>query len=135
MKLFLSGGGSGEKSAEVDKKYIEAINKIKPILYIPIAIDTNKHPYSECLEWIRGNFARYYFGNFVMWTEDDLKNKTEQDLKEYMRKYNIEKVIAIPEDAGLYINEKEIRAIGPNTITIFTKTSNKLIIKPGELIL
>jgi len=227
MKLFLSGGGSDGKSTEVDKKYIEVIDKTKPILYIPIAIDTNKHPYSGCLNWIKGNFARYHFDNFVMWVEDDLKNKTgqdfeqfggiyigggntfkllndlknldtfeilkslalndipiyggsagavilaksiitasyldkneinladfsalnlingydvwchykpemEQDVKEYMQKYNMEKAIAIPEDAGVYVSEKEIRAIGPNTITIFTNTDNKLVVKPEDLIL
>jgi len=42
MKLFLSGGGDGQDSFELDKKFIEAIDTSKPILYIPIAINNNR---------------------------------------------------------------------------------------------
>ncbi len=76
MKLFLSGGGSGIDSIEVDTQFIEAINTSKPVLYIPIAIDTVKHPYPDCLKWLQDNFAPFHFDNFVMWTEENLKDKT-----------------------------------------------------------
>jgi len=42
MKLFLSGGGSGNESEQIDAEFIKALDKTKPVLYIPIAIDTEK---------------------------------------------------------------------------------------------
>src|ERR1035437_3490286 len=83
MKLFLSGGGSGKDSYELDKKFIEVIDSAKPVLYIPIAINSVKHPYPDCLEWIKSNFAPFGFTNFVMWTEGDLKNKKEEDFEQF----------------------------------------------------
>lgn len=83
MKLFLSGGGSGQDSLELDKKFIEAIDLTKPVLYIPVAINSNKHPYSECLEWVQNNFKPIGFENFVMWTEEDLQNKSVKDFEQF----------------------------------------------------
>lgn len=83
MKLFLSGGGSGKDSIELDKKYIQSLATTKPVLYIPIAIDTEKHPYPDCLKWLKGNFQPLGFDNFVMWTEDDLKGKTIKDFEQF----------------------------------------------------
>ena len=31
MRLYLSGGGNGEKSAELDRKFASAIGKSKPL--------------------------------------------------------------------------------------------------------
>lgn len=59
MKLFLSGGGNEIESTEVDRKFIETIDILKPVLYIPIA--TVKHSYPECLEWLKGSFARFNY--------------------------------------------------------------------------
>ena len=211
MKLFLSGGGSAKQSAEIDKKFIKAIDISKPVLYIPIAINTVKHPYPGCFQWLKENFTPLGFSNFVMWTEEDLKNKTEDDFKqfggvyigggntfkllfelkkfgtfqilkslalkdmpiyggsagaiilartvipalsadpndinmtdfsalnllqnndiwchyessmaEYIQKFskehNLKKIIAIPEDAGLFVSEREIETVGPNVVTVF----------------
>jgi len=83
MKLFLSGGGSDKDSIELDKKYIQALNVGKPILYIPIAIDTQRHPYSECLKWLRGQFQPLGFDNFIMWTENELREKTLKDFEQF----------------------------------------------------
>lgn len=83
MKLFLSGGGSGEDSFNLDKRFIESIDLNKPVLYIPIATNTNKYPYSGCLDWIKDNFSSLNFDNFIMWTEEDLKNKTEKDFEQF----------------------------------------------------
>ena len=52
MKLLLCGGGSGEQTIEANKKFDEIINHNKPLLYVPLAMDENKHPYDGCLEWI-----------------------------------------------------------------------------------
>jgi len=83
MKLFLSGGGSGNESEQIDAEFIKALDKTKPVLYIPIAIDTEKHPYSECLEWLKNNFQPFGFDNFVMWTEEDLKDKKMADFEQF----------------------------------------------------
>lgn len=53
MKIFLNGGGSGKKALEVYKIFNNAINHDKPILYVPLAMDNDKHPYSECYEWVK----------------------------------------------------------------------------------
>jgi len=83
MKLFLSGGGSGSDSIHLDQKYIQALNSNKPVLYIPIAIDTQRHPYQECLKWIRGQFQPLGFDNFIMWTENELRGKNLKDFEQF----------------------------------------------------
>jgi dipeptidase E len=83
MKLFLSGGGSGEKSLLLDKKFVKSIDQKKPLLYIPIAIDTQKHPYDQCYKWINNSLNPLGQKNIVMWTEKDLKNKKKDDLKRF----------------------------------------------------
>ena len=60
MVLFLSGGGSGEKSKEIDMAFVQVVGKDKPILYIPLARDP---PYDACLDWILDNFAPFNFNN------------------------------------------------------------------------
>ncbi len=226
MKLFLHGGGGGRKdSVELDKKFVSVLDLSKPILYIPIAIDTSKYPYPGCLLWISDLFSTLGVSKIIMWTEDDLKNKTEKDfeqfggvyigggntfkllkelkefgtfeiikklaqkdipicggsagaiilsktiipalsadpndvglkdfsalnllqdydvwchynqsmnndIKTYMKEYGLKKIIAIPEDAGLFMSEYGIEAVGPNIITLFSDKDK--IFKPGEYIL
>ncbi|MFZ4500480.1 MAG: Type 1 glutamine amidotransferase-like domain-containing protein [Minisyncoccia bacterium] len=225
MKLFLSGGGSGQDSFELDKKFIEAVDLSKPVLYIPIAINSIKHPYPECLEWLQGNFAPLGFSNFVMWTEEDLQGKAVEDftqfggiyigggntfkllkeLKEfgilaifkdvaeknipiyggsagalifaesiitaipydpndvalvdlnglnlihnyniwvhykgsmdsliqsYMSQYGLQKIIAIPESAGLVITNEHIEIVGPSKVTVFADAA-KGEVAPSTLI-
>lgn len=53
MKLFLCGGGSGQKTVFVNKKFNEVIDHSKPLLYVPLAMDEEKYPYDGCLEWIK----------------------------------------------------------------------------------
>ena len=72
MKLILSGGGTGEKTRELDELFASLIDKNKPLLYIPIAIDKIKHPYSECLKWLRGTFDKLSVDLYEMWIEEDL---------------------------------------------------------------
>lgn len=117
MRLFLSGGGSGQNSFDLDKKFIEAIDSKKPVLYIPIAINPTKHPYPECLKWLQSNFKPIGFENFVMWTESDLSNKSIKDFEQF---------------AGIYIGGgntfkllKELREFG--TIEILRVLAEKNI--------
>lgn len=50
MRLFLCGGGSGSKTVVANRKLNEIINHTKPILYIPLAMKSEK--YDSCYEWI-----------------------------------------------------------------------------------
>lgn len=224
MKLFLSGGGTGKDSEQIDRLFVDSVDKTKPVLYIPIAINTEKHPYPDCLKWILEQFQNFGFNNFVMWTEDELRNKTAGDfdqfggiyigggntfkllkqLKEfgtfeilqklakdnvpiyggsagaiilartvipalsadpndsgvtdfsalnllhgydiwchykkemdtqilkYMKDYRLEKIIAVPESAGLFVTETSIQAVGPDKACVF---KNKMdVISSGEFI-
>lgn len=53
MKLILCGGGSGKQNYFANKKLDEIIDHSKPLLYIPLAMDENEHPYDSCFEWIK----------------------------------------------------------------------------------
>ncbi|MDI3543732.1 MAG: dipeptidase [Candidatus Woesearchaeota archaeon] len=77
MKIILSGGGSGEDTKEVDEKFASLLDKNKPLLYIPIAIDNIKHPYPDCLKWLRLTFDNFGIKNYEMWTEGDLKKSKD----------------------------------------------------------
>lgn len=77
MELILSGGGSREKSLEMDKLFASLINKSKPLLYIPIAIDKIKHPYPECLTWLKQTFDSFGVKLYEMWTEEELYQSKE----------------------------------------------------------
>lgn len=77
MVLFLSGGGSGEKSKEIDGAFVQTVRKDKPILYIPLA---RNPPYNACLDWILDNFAPFDFNNIKMiLSVGDLKKTNLQD--------------------------------------------------------
>ena len=66
MKLLLCGGGSGEQTIEANKKFDEIINHNKPLLYVPLAMDENKHPYDGCLEWITGELSNVNISSIEM---------------------------------------------------------------------
>ena len=53
MRLILCGGGSGEQNLLANQKLDEIINHTKPLLYIPLAMDEEEHPYNSCFEWIQ----------------------------------------------------------------------------------
>lgn len=81
MRLILSGGGSGEKNRELDELFANIIDKNKPLLYIPIAIDKIKHPYPDCLKWLRGTFDKLGINLYEMWTENEIKNIKDEPEK------------------------------------------------------
>jgi len=83
MNLFLSGGGSGKKSILLDRKFAESLDKSKPLLYIPIAIDKKKHPYDDCLKWISNTFNPLGIKKIELWTEKDILIKQESDLQKF----------------------------------------------------
>ena len=82
MNLILSGGGSGKQTVRVNSLFTSLL-KNKDILYIPIAIDKVKHPYDACLEWIKGELGDYGDFNITLFTEEDLKNISYDDLLKF----------------------------------------------------
>lgn len=55
MKLFLNGGGDGAKTAQANKRFHEVIDHTKPVLYVPLAMESERYP--GCLEWIKGELS------------------------------------------------------------------------------
>jgi dipeptidase E len=72
MKLFLSGGGIGENSREIDNLFANAVDKSKALLYIPIAMDEKKRSYSECLRFIKDVFNPRGIKDIVMCSEKEI---------------------------------------------------------------
>lgn len=220
MKLFLSGGS--KRAFSLDKKFMEIVDKSKPMLYIPIAMDPKKHPYSECFEWIKRYFSEFNFSNIKMITNlkkikridldrfgsvyigggntpyllkelkesefyEHLKYLIEKDIPlaggsagaiifaktiipslsddenkvglkdfsalnelqnydlwahyepsidnevlKYIKKYNLKKIIALPEYCGVYANDREMQIIGEHSAWIFD-SKGKREIKNGEM--
>lgn len=80
MKLLLCGGGCGEQTIEANKKFNEIIDHNKPLLYVPLAMDENKHPYDGCLEWITGEMSNVDIpGIEMVRTFDELAGKNYYD--------------------------------------------------------
>lgn len=63
MSLYLCGGGSGKQIKEAYndfKKQLDKHNFVKPILYIPLAME--KENYNDCKKWF--NEEVKYFGDY-----------------------------------------------------------------------
>lgn len=52
MRLFLNGGGSDTQITDALKRMNEIMDHSKPLLYIPLAMEEDVHPYDSCYEWI-----------------------------------------------------------------------------------
>ena len=80
MRLILCGGGSGEQNALANSKLNEIIDNTKPILYIPLAMDENKHSYDSCYEWITGELSKVDVSHIDMVRSfEELTNKNLED--------------------------------------------------------
>lgn len=64
MKLFLCGGGSGSQLEIAYKKIAKVMQKDKPILYIPLAMDENK--YDSCYNWFKNEISFFGAKDFEM---------------------------------------------------------------------
>ena len=74
MRMFLCGGGSGKKIKEATIKFGSLIDKSKPLLYIPLAMKSEK--YDSCLEWIKEEMNIIGINNIDMVTSgEDLYKK------------------------------------------------------------
>ena len=57
MQLILCGGGSGEQNTLANQKLNEIIDHVRPLLYVPLAMDEDEYPYDSCYEWIQGELS------------------------------------------------------------------------------
>ena len=109
MRLFLCGGGDAEKTLEANKRLNEIINHDKPILYVPLAMDEDKHPYDDCLEWVKGELSSVEvpYINMVR-TFEELANK---DYSNYSAIFigggNTFKLLKGIKDSGAFYKIKE----------------------------
>ncbi len=56
MKVFICGGGSGEKTVRAVRRLNEVIRHDLPCLYIPLAMEEGQ--YDSCYKWITGELSR-----------------------------------------------------------------------------
>lgn len=64
MKLYLSGGGSGKQNHFAYVNFFRIIDKSKPILYIPLAMESIM--YKSCYNWFKNEIYSYNFDKFEM---------------------------------------------------------------------
>ena len=64
MKLYLSGGGSGKQNHFAYINFFRIIDKSKPILYIPLAMESTM--YKSCYNWFKNEINSYNFNKFEM---------------------------------------------------------------------
>ena len=79
MRIFLNGGGDGTQTIEVNKRLNKVINHTKPLLYIPLAMESEKYP--DCLEWIKGELKDIEITGIEMVTS--AKEIVDKDLNQY----------------------------------------------------
>lgn len=84
-QLFLGGGGNELQSAPLDRAFAQHIDKSRPLLYIPVAMDPQQISYERCLEWISGVFEPLGISDITMWV--DLHNKTLEDVNGFSAVY------------------------------------------------
>lgn len=83
MRIFLCGGGSGKIIKEATIKFGSLIDKKKPLLYIPLAME--EYRYDSCLEWIKGEMSLINVTNIEMVTSG--KELSEKVLEDYCAIY------------------------------------------------
>ena len=74
MKLFLCGGGSGKQVEDAYCEFLANIDKRKPILYVPLAMDDSK--YDDCYEWFSEEVK--YLGGIEYERSETLDDKLDQ---------------------------------------------------------
>ena len=64
MKIFLCGGGSGKQILFAMNKFASIIDRSKPILYIPFAMEEEK--YESCENWFSNEIKMFGLNKFEM---------------------------------------------------------------------
>lgn len=77
MKLFLNGGGCGQQTAPALQKFSDTIDRAKPLLYIPLAMERERYP--GCYEWIQGELREVKVPSIEMVTSADEIVRKELD--------------------------------------------------------
>ena len=78
--IFLAGGGDELQSRAVDELFLSALPH-KRVAYLPIALDSKKHPYDDCLRWLSGAFEAIGPVSITLWPS--LTGKTLADLEPF----------------------------------------------------
>lgn len=127
MKIFLCGGGSGEVAKKSTIKFGSVIDKTKPLLYVPLAMESYR--YDSCLEWIRKEMSLINVTNIDMVTS--AKDLAGKNLNNYCAIYigggNTYKLLKDIKDSGSfekiqqYINNDGIIFGGSAGAIIFGK--------------
>lgn len=66
MRLFLNGGGCGKQTLLTYAEINKIIDHNKSVLYIPLAMDEEDHPYASCYEWIKEEISSIDIPNIEM---------------------------------------------------------------------
>ena len=74
MRIYLCGGGSGNQISPAFQDFANSIDKEKPILYIPLAMDKSK--YKDCYKWFKAELKTVNLIYFEMvQSYEELSNK------------------------------------------------------------
>lgn len=79
MRIFLNGGGDGAQTIEANKRLNDVIDHEKPLLYIPLAMESEMYP--SCLAWIKGELREVDITGIEMVTS--AQEITDKDLSQY----------------------------------------------------
>ena len=133
MNLFLCGGGSNTQILEALRTFASKIDKSKPILYIPLAWESDN--YDSCYEWFKTEIKYMQISKFDMVNSSkELSQKNFNDysalfigggntyklLKEIKDNSNAEKIIK-------YLNENGTIFASSAGAIIFGKDINTCI--------
>ena len=66
MRLFLNGGGCGKQTLLTYTEINKIIDHNKSVLYIPLAMNEEDHPYNSCYEWIKEEISSIDIPNIEM---------------------------------------------------------------------
>ena len=64
MKLYLCGGGSSKQIISALLSFSNNLDKSKPILYVPLAMDESR--YNSCYNWFKEEIKYMGLSNFEM---------------------------------------------------------------------
>lgn len=63
-KIYLSGGGSEKDSRLLDYEFTSVLNKEKPVIYVPNAMEAQK--YKGAFSWFTSVMSRYQINNVIL---------------------------------------------------------------------
>lgn len=114
MKLFLCGGGSGKHITKAMFKFSGLLDKQKPILYVPLAMNENR--YDGCANWFESEIKLVKLDKFEMvrssleLSEKDFNNysaifigggNTYKLLNELKQNNNVDKIKTYLQNGGI----------------------------------